>query len=134
MVMTEKTSKKTTAKKVTKEVAPKPVAKKVDTNKFAVIKTGGKQYVVYVGKKYDFEKLELEEGASVDFTEVLLVADGGEVKLGEPFVAGAKVSGKVASQFREEKIEVLKYKPKKHYRKLYGHRQAKTKVEITSIK
>lgn len=101
--------------------------------KFAVIKTGGKQYVVSEGSYYEFEKLDAEEGKEVTFEEVLLVADGTNIKLGTPAVAGAKVTGKVLSQFKDDKVVVFKYKPKKRYRKTYGHRQQKTKVEITKI-
>ncbi len=141
MAMTEKTTKKIVAK--AKSV--KPAAKKVepkaksdrpaskDSGRFAVIATGGKQYVVFEGKTYDFEKLEAEEGKTVEFSEVLLIADGGDVKIGQPHVAGAKVSGKVLKQFKDDKVLVLKYKPKKRYRKTQGHRQQKTKVEITKI-
>jgi len=98
-----------------------------------VIKTGGKQYVVFEGKSYDFEKLPTEEGKEVIFEEVLLVVNGSDFKIGEPKVAGAKVTGKVVSQFRDKKITVLKYKSKKRYRKTQGHRQSMTKVEITKI-
>jgi large subunit ribosomal protein L21 len=113
----------------------KTVEKKVETSsaKFAVIKTGGKQYVVEVGKKYDFEKLEAEEGKEITFPEVFLVADSKDVKVGDPIVAGAKVTGKVIEQLKDKKVIVFKYKPKKRVRKTQGHRQQKTKVEITKI-
>lgn len=127
MVEEAKTTKETKAR----PKAEKPTAKKADN--FAVIKTGGKQYVVWEGLKLDVEKLEAEEGKSVDFAEVLLVANGSDVKLGTPVVEGSKVTGKVVSQFKDDKVMVFKYKPKKRYRKTYGHRQQLTKVEITKI-
>lgn len=138
------TSKKTTVKKpagkkpvvkkvATKKVVNKPALTDAKSGKFAVIKTGGKQYVVYEGKKYDFEKLTRDEGKDITFDQILLVADGSNVKIGEPTVSSAKVTGKVVSQFKDKKVVVLKYKPKKRYKKTTGHRQQKTKVEITKI-
>lgn len=105
----------------------------VKNSKFAVIKTGGKQYVVSEGLKFDVEKLLVDEGKEVVFEEVLLAADGSTLKIGSPLVAGAKVTAKVISQFKDDKVVVFKYKPKKRYRKTYGHRQQKTRVEITKI-
>lgn len=119
-----KVAKKTVKKETKSEAKPVP---------FAVIKTGGKQYIVEAGKKYDFEKLDVEEGKEVIFSEVLLVSDGKEVKVGEPLVTGAKVTGKVIAQIKDKKVIVFKYKAKKRYRKTQGHRQQKTKVEITKI-
>lgn len=119
--------------KKSKEKKDKSDPKK-ESEKFAVIETGGKQYVVVEGKKYDFEKLSAEEGKEVKFSEVLLVTDGKEVKIGQPYVNGAMVSGVVVSQFKDKKITVLKYKPKKRYKKVLGHRQPLTKVEISHIK
>jgi large subunit ribosomal protein L21 len=135
---------KTTKKTAVKKAEPKKAVEKAVTAKkteqvkpevagvFAVIKTGGKQYVVTEGRTYDFEKLDLEEGKEVVF-EALLVADKSSVKIGDPIVTGVKVTGKVVSQFRDDKVLVLKYKPKKRYHKSYGHRQSLTKVEITKI-
>jgi len=117
--------------KTTKKEAANKSTPKVDD--FAVIKTGGKQYVVYPGKLYDFEKLEAEEGKDIIFDKVLLSSKGKDLKIGQPLVAGAKVVGKVQSQFKDKKITVLKYKPKKRYRKKTGHRQEKTRVEIVAI-
>lgn len=118
--------KKTTKKVVTE----KPVEK---AGKFAVIKTGGKQYLVEEGRWYEFEKLDAEEGKTVNFDEVLLVVNGSDVKIGEPIVAGTKVTGKVLEQFKDDKVVVFKYKSKKRYRKTYGHRQQKSKVMIEKI-
>ena len=99
----------------------------------AVIKTGGKQYLVAPGDKIKVEKIKGEEGKEVLFDEVLLVEDKGEVELGQPVVAGAKVLAKVLEQGREKKIIIFKYKPKKRYKKKTGHRQPYTKVEILKI-
>ena len=99
---------------------------------YAIIKTGGKQYVVEEGKVISIEKLDVEEGAEVTFDEVLLVS-GDDVKIGQPNVAGAKVTGKVLEQGKESKIRIFKYTPKTGYRKRQGHRQPYTKVEIGKI-
>lgn len=100
---------------------------------YAIIKTGGKQYVVEEGKVISIEKLDVEEGAEVTFDEVLLVS-GDDVKIGQPNVAGAKVTGKVLEQGKERKIRIFKYKAKSNYRRRQGHRQPFTKVKIEKIK
>ena len=100
---------------------------------FAVIKTGGKQYIVEPGKKIKVEKLEAEEGKEVIFDQVLLTSDVKKLLVGTPLVEGAKVTGKVLKQGRADKIVVFKYKPKKRYKKKQGHRQSFTEVEITKI-
>lgn len=99
---------------------------------YAIIKTGGKQYVVEEGKVISIEKLDVEEGAEVTFDEVLLVS-GDDVKIGAPNVAGAKVTGKVLEQGKERKIRIFKYKAKSNYRRRQGHRQPFTKVKIGKI-
>lgn len=99
---------------------------------YAIIKTGGKQYVVEEGKVISIEKLDVEEGAVVTFDEVLLVS-GDDVKIGQPNVAGAKVTGKVLEQGKERKIRIFKYKAKSNYRRRQGHRQPFTKVKIEKI-
>lgn len=99
---------------------------------YAIIKTGGKQYVVEEGKVISIEKLDVEEGAEVTFDEVLLVS-GDDVKIGQPNVAGAKVTGKVLEQGKERKIRIFKYKAKSNYRRRQGHRQPFTKVKIVKI-
>ncbi len=99
----------------------------------AVIKTGGKQYIVKKGDKIKIEKLKEAQGQEVVFDQVLLVEKAKKVKIGTPFVEGAKVTGKVLEHGKGEKIIVFKYKPKKRYRKKQGHRQPYTKVEITKI-
>jgi len=99
----------------------------------AVIKTGGKQYIVKKGDKIKIEKLKEAQGQEVVFDQVLLVEKAKKVKIGTPFVEGAKVTGKVLEHGKGEKIIVFKYKPKKRYRKKQGHRQPYTLVEITKI-
>ncbi len=100
----------------------------------AVIKTGGKQYIVSTGQKIKIEKLDIEEGKDVSFDEVLLLRDGEDVKVGTPLVDGAKVTGKVLSHDKRDKIIIFKYKSKKRSRVKKGHRQPFCEVEITEIK
>ena len=100
---------------------------------YAIIKTGGKQYKVSEGDLVRVEKLPYEVGESVDFNEVLLVADDNDVKVGVPTVENAKVSATVEDQNKAKKVVVFKYKPKKMYRKKQGHRQPYTLVKIDSI-
>lgn len=99
----------------------------------AVIKTGGKQYIVKKGDKIKIEKIKEPQGQEIVFDQVLLVEKANEVKIGTPFVEEAKVTGKVLEHGKGEKIIVFKYKPKKRYRKKQGHRQPYTLVEITKI-
>jgi len=101
---------------------------------FAVIQTGGKQYLVREGQELKVEKLELEEGATIDF-DVLLVTDeeATDAKVGTPTISGAKVSAKVIEQGRGKKIPIIKYKPKSRYRRNVGHRQPFTKIKIEKI-
>lgn len=101
---------------------------------FAVIETGGKQYKVAPGQKLKIEKLESKAGDSLAFDKVLLVADGDNVQVGAPYVAGAKVEGKVVKQDHNKTVIVFKYHSKTRYRKKKGHRQLFTEVEITGIK
>lgn len=100
----------------------------------AVIKTGGKQYIVKPGDVIDIEKISGEPGEEVNFEEVLLVSsDGEDVKVGSPVVESARVEGRIVKQKKGEKIVVFKFKRRKGYRKKAGHRQNLTSVEITSI-
>lgn len=104
--------------------------------KTAVIKTGGKQYVVSEGDVISIEKLsdkEYQAGDKVDFNEVLLSDDGSEVTLGAPAIAKATVSGEVLEAGKGKKIDVLKYKAKSRYRVRYGHRQPFLKVKINKV-
>ena len=101
---------------------------------YAIIESCGKQYKVAQGDVVFFEKLDAEEGKKVTFDKVILVSDNGKVQVGNPYVKGVKVEGKVVSHGKAKKIIVFKMKPKKNERKKQGHRQPYTKVEMTSIK
>lgn len=101
---------------------------------YAVIESCGKQYKVAQGDVVFFEKLDIEEGKKVSFDKVVLVSEEGKVQIGNPYVKGAKVEGKVVAHGKGKKIIVFKMKPKKNYRRKQGHRQPYTKVEITEIK
>ena len=100
---------------------------------YAIIKTGGKQYMVKAGDVLTVENLNAEYGEKVMFEEVLAVGNNGELQIGNPVVAGAKVEGTVIENGRSKKIIVFKYKPKKDYRRKQGHRQPFTKVKIEKI-
>lgn len=100
---------------------------------FAVIKTGGKQYIVRPGQKLKIEKLDAKEGGKVSFDEVLLVVDGDKVEIGMPHLKGARVEAEVAEQGRDRKKIIFKYHSKSRYRKFKGHRQPFTEVEIKEI-
>lgn len=100
---------------------------------YAVIKTGGKQYRVAEGDVIHVEKLESEEGSNIDFENVLMVSNGDEIKVGAPYVEGSKVTATVKAQTRGKKIEIIKFKRRKHHQKRTGHRQYLTEIEITGI-
>ena len=100
---------------------------------YAIIKTGGKKYMVNEGDVSTIEKLDVEAGAKISFDEVLAVGGNGDVKIGNPVVAGASVEATVIGNGKARKIIVFKYKPKKDYRKKQGHRQPYTKVKIEKI-
>lgn len=99
----------------------------------AVFVTGGKQYRAAEGDVLRVEKLAADEGASVDFDKVLVVSDGETVKIGEPYVAGGKVTATVQAQGRGKKVKIIKFRRRKHSRKQMGHRQAYTELKITGI-
>ena len=99
----------------------------------AVIKTGGKQYLVSPGDKIKVEKLDAKEGGEVSFQEVLLLEKNKKLEIGAPIVSGAKVSAKVLRHGKGEKLIIFKYKPKKRYKRKIGHRQMFTEVEIIKI-
>lgn len=101
--------------------------------KFAVIQTGGKQYLVEEGSVLDIEKIETT-GGKVTFDNVLLTDDGSATKVGAPTVSGVKVLGEVVSEGREAKVTVIRYRPKSRHFVKRGHRQPFTKVKITEIK
>lgn len=100
---------------------------------YAIIKTGGKQYRVKEGQRIKLESLAAEPGSSVDFDDVLMVVNGDDHKVGAPYIEGAKVTAEVIKHSRHRKIEVLKFKRRKHHMKRMGHRQNFTEVKITDI-
>lgn len=100
----------------------------------AVIKTGGKQYLVAKDAVIKVEKLVGEAGKRVTFDEVLLVASDTSVKVGTPLVTGAKVQGEIVRHGRHDKVMGVKLKAKKRQKKLFGHKQHYTSVKITNIK
>ncbi|MEX0606670.1 MAG: 50S ribosomal protein L21 [Halofilum sp. (in: g-proteobacteria)] len=101
---------------------------------YAVIQTGGKQYKVAEGDTLQVERLGAAEGEQVEIEDVLLIADGDDIKVGTPRVEGAKVEAKVRANGRGKKIEVVKFRRRKHHQKRTGHRQDFTELEITGIK
>ncbi len=100
---------------------------------YAVIQTGGKQYRVEEGTYLKIEKLELGVGDSVEFDKVLMYQSDSAVKVGLPYLEGAKVTGTVKSQGRHDKIRIIKFRRRKHHMKQMGHRQFYTEVQITGI-
>jgi len=101
---------------------------------YAVIKSGGKQYVVRPNESFTTDRIEGNAGDKVSFDEVLLVVDGEKAKLGTPFISGIKVEGKIVEQKLDDKVRVAKYKSKSRYRKVRGFRAQITEVMIESIK
>ncbi len=100
---------------------------------YAVFRTGGKQYRARQGERVRVERLEAAVGDAIAFDEVLLVGEGAKVNVGAPLLKGGKVEAKVVSQGREDKITIIKFRRRKHYRRTQGHRQPFTEVEITGI-
>ena len=100
---------------------------------YAVIATGGKQYRVQEGAVLRIEKLDAEAGASVEFGQVLLVGAGSSVTLGAPFISSAKVVATVQSHGKGDKVRIVKFRRRKHYKREKTHRQPYTDVKITSI-
>ncbi|MGE5945248.1 MAG: 50S ribosomal protein L21 [Betaproteobacteria bacterium] len=100
---------------------------------YAVIKTGGKQYRVSAGEKLKVESLPAEVGAEITLDQVLMVADGDNVRMGTPTVSGASVKATVVGHGRGEKVKIFKMRRRKHYQKHQGHRQNYTELKIDSI-
>lgn len=100
---------------------------------YAVIKTGGKQYRVMPGDVLKVESIKAEVGDSINFDEVLMIADGDNVTLGTPTIASAKVAAEVIAHGRAKKVEIVKFKRRKHHQKRTGHRQNFTQVQIQNI-
>lgn len=132
------TAKKTAPKKVASKSAPKAaVSKKTSSESadFAVIMTGGKQYIVRTGDVIAIEKLdgEFNPGQSISFDQVLLSHNGSATKVGSPTIAGAKVTAEFVEGGLDKKVMVVKYKAKSRYLKKRGHRQPYMKFKINSI-
>jgi large subunit ribosomal protein L21 len=103
-------------------------------NMYAVIESGGKQHRVVEGERLKLEKLTgTEAGETVEFDRVLLVANGDDIKIGQPVVEGAKVTAEVLGDGRGEKVQIIKFRRRKHHMKRQGHRQWFTEVKITGI-
>ena len=100
---------------------------------YAVVVTGGKQYRVMQGETLRVEKLDAEVDSTVEFDQVLLLGEGEKLTVGAPLIKGAKVAAKVKGHGRADKISIIKFRRRKHYRKQQGHRQHYTEVEITGI-
>ena len=101
---------------------------------YAIIESGGKQVRVEEGRWIDVELLPEETGKTISFDKVLLVVDGDKSSVGAPYLTGATVQGEVVKHGKGRKIIVYKMRPKKHYRRKQGHRQAFTRVMITAVK
>ena len=101
---------------------------------YAVIESGGKQHRVEEGEILQLEKLDAAAGDKVKFDRILLLGEGESVKIGKPYVEGGQVEAKVVKQGRGEKIKIVKFNRRKHFKKQQGHRQFFTEVEITAIK
>jgi large subunit ribosomal protein L21 len=104
-----------------------------ETEMYAVVRTGGKQYRVAAGDIVEVEKLDGAIGDVISLADVLLVANGDAVNVGQPNVDGVTVSAKITGQYRGNKIQVFRYRPKKRIRVRKGHRQYLTRLEIQSI-
>lgn len=100
---------------------------------YAVIFCGGKQHKVREGERISVELLPAEAGSEVELDKVLLISDGTNIKVGAPYLEGAKVSAKVIGTHGGEKIKIVKFRRRKHHQKVTGHRQWYTDLEITGI-
>jgi len=109
------------------------MSKNEKKEKFAVIKLGGAQLKVVEGKEYEVNKLDGKKDDKIEISEVLLLANGDDVKIGTPYVEGSKVTLEITSQKKDKKVDVFKYKAKSRYRKSAGHRSLITKVLVKKI-
>jgi large subunit ribosomal protein L21 len=100
---------------------------------YAIVESGGRQYRAEVGHSFSVEKLPYEVGEQIEMENVFLLADGDAISVGTPTVAGITVKATVVEQYRDKKIFVWKYKPKKRYRRRQGHRQYYTRLRIDDI-
>lgn len=108
--------------------------KKEKNEKFAVIKLAGTQLKVYEGKEYEVNKLDGKKGDKLEITDVLLISDGKDTKIGEPFVKGSKVVLEIVAEKKDKKVDVFKYKAKARYRRSMGHRALIHRVLVKEIK
>jgi len=100
---------------------------------YAIIRTGGKQYQAEKNQTLIVEKIEGDEGATIELEEVLAVVDGAKTTVGSPFVKGAKVKAEIIRQTKGPKINGYNYKPKKNERKRWGHRQPETHLKVVEV-
>ena len=101
--------------------------------KYAVIESGGKQYIAREGEIIEIDRVQKNIGQAIEFKDVLLVVDNGKVRVGKPLVRGARVRGKVVDHFKARKVIVFKFIPKERYRRKRGHRQKYSQIAISSI-
>ena len=100
---------------------------------YAVFKTGGKQYKASTGDIVRVEKLPADSGESIELNEVLMVADGEDIRVGAPMLDGGKITAEIVGHGRGEKVRIIKFKRRKHHMKQMGHRQHYTEIKITGI-
>jgi len=100
---------------------------------YAVVKTGGKQYRVTQDEYLKVEKLEGNEGDTIELDQVLMIADGDKLKIGSPILDGGKVTATILSHGRGKKVEIMKFRRRKHHQKRTGHRQSYTEIKVTGI-
>ncbi|VAW58337.1 LSU ribosomal protein L21p [hydrothermal vent metagenome] len=100
---------------------------------YAVVKTGGKQYKVTQDQYLKVEKLEGNEGDTIELNQVLMIADGDKLKIGSPMLDGGKITATILSHGRHKKVEIMKFRRRKHHQKRTGHRQYYTEIKVTAI-
>jgi large subunit ribosomal protein L21 len=105
----------------------------MESNMYAIIKTGGKQYRVEAGLKLKIEQIPADIGSELLIDQVLMIADGDNVSMGQPMLSGASVKATVLGQGRHDKVRIFKMRRRKHYQKHQGHRQNYTEIQITGI-
>jgi large subunit ribosomal protein L21 len=101
--------------------------------KYAIVEDGGKQYKAVIGESIEVDRYPLEVGEEIDMERVLLISDGENIKVGTPFIKGAKIQATVLAQVKGPKVVVFRYKAKERIRTKTGHRQQYTKVRIDTI-
>ena len=135
MATAETKTKKAPAKKtVAKKVAKKATTKKASADEFAVIETGGKQYIVSVGDVIDIELLgEHAEGDTVEFDTVLMTDNGADTTIGDPYIKGAKVKATYVAEKKGKKLSIIRFEAKSNRSRKVGHRQKYAQVQIDAI-